>query len=225
MSKAVGVPPVEPDRRRSLWSYYERRAPDYEGGIRGTQQYFSGLGVDANPEHIRAELQEVTHQLAQLSPAVFLDVGAGPGVFEPLLPGRGFALDQSESALRRLRIEVAGVPVIRGDATTLPIADKAVGRVFAGHLYGHLEERERVAFLAEARRVCDELVILDSGRPPGAEAEEWQRRTLADATSYTVYKRHFDIDELVAEIGGEPLFGGRYYVLVRSVKPSRPAHQ
>jgi SAM-dependent methyltransferase len=91
------------------------------------------LGVDANPEHIRAELQEVTHQLAQLSSAVFLDVGAGPGVFEPLLPGRGFALDQSKSALSRPRIEVAGVPVIRGDATTLPIADKAVARVFAGH--------------------------------------------------------------------------------------------
>ncbi len=99
MSKAVGVPPVESGRRRSLWSYYERRAPDYEGGIRGTQRYFSGLGVDANPEHIRDELQEVTHQLAQLSPAAFLDVGAGPGVFEPLLRGRGFALDQSKSAL------------------------------------------------------------------------------------------------------------------------------
>ena len=93
------MPAVEPARRRSLWSYYERRAPDYEGGVRGAQWYFSGLGVDAKPEHIRAELHEVTHQLARLSQAVFLDVGAGPGVFESLLPGRGFALDQSESAL------------------------------------------------------------------------------------------------------------------------------
>lgn len=216
---------MEPARRRSLWSYYERRAPDYEGGVRGAQWYFSGLGVDAKPEHIRAELHEVTHQLARLSPAVFLDVGAGPGVFESLLPGRGFALDQSESALRRLRVEDDGVPVIRGDATTLPIADKAVVRVFAGHLYGHLEDRERLAFLAEARRVGDELVILDSGRPPGAEPEEWQVREIADGTSYTVYKRHFAIDELVAEIGGELLFGGQYYVLARSITARYSAHQ
>jgi hypothetical protein len=82
-----------------------------------------------------------------------------------------------------------------------------------------------VAFLAEARRVGEELVILDSGRPPGANAAEWQSRVLADATSYTVYKRHFDINELVAEIGGEPLFAGQYYVLVRSIKPSRTGHQ
>jgi hypothetical protein len=216
---------VEPDHRRSLWSYYERRAPNYEGGIRGAQRYFSGLAVDAKPEHIRAELHEVTHQLARLSPVVFLDVGVGPGVFKSLLPGRGFALDQSESALRRLRIEDDGVPVIRGDATILPIADNAVVRVFAGHLYGHLEERERLAFLAEARRVGDELVILDSGRPPGAEAEEWQVREMADGTSYTVYKRHFAIDGLVAEIGGERLFGGQYYVLARSLTARYSANE
>jgi len=89
-----------------------------------------------------------------------------------------------------------------------PQRGRALVRVFAGHIYGHLEERERLAFLAEARRVGDELVILDSGRPPGAEAEEWQVREMADGTSYTVYKRHFTIDELVAEIGGELLFGG-----------------
>lgn len=34
--------------------------------------------------------------------------------------------------------------------------------------------------------------------------------------SYTVYKRHFEIDGLLAEVGGEALFIGQYYVLVRS---------
>jgi hypothetical protein len=106
--------------------------------------------------------------------------------------------------------------VVRGDATRLPVAAKSVGRVFAGHLYGHLEETDRIAFLTEARRVAHELVILDSGRPSGAPAEEWQTRTLADGTTYTVYKRHFEVDVLLGEVGGEALFSGRYFVLTRS---------
>ena len=52
---------------------------------------------------------------------------------------------------------------------------------------------------------------------PGARPEEWQTRSLADGSTHTVYKRHFDIDVLLAEVGGEPLFAGRYFVLVRSV--------
>jgi SAM-dependent methyltransferase len=206
-----------PRRRRSLWDYYDRRAPDYDGSVSGTQRYFASLGVDADPEVIRAEREQLSHLVSHLKPTSFVDIGAGPGVFTGLLPGRGFALDQSESALRRLRGEAVGVPVVRGDSSALPLADKAVGRIFAGHLYGHLEEDERVVFLAEARRVADELVILDSGRPPGAKAAEWQTRGLADGTSYTVYKRHFTVDELVAEVGGEPLFSGSYYILVRSI--------
>lgn len=176
----------------------------------GTQRYFASLGIDADPEVIRAEREQLSHLLSHLKPTSFVDIGAGPGVFTGLLPGRGFAL-------RRLRGETAGVPVVRGDSSALPLADKAVGRIFAGHLYGHLEEDERLVFLAEARRVADELVILDSGRPPGAKAAEWQTRGLADGTSYTVYKRHFTVDELIVEVGGEPLFSGSYYILVRSM--------
>ena len=54
------------------------------------------------------------------------------------------------------------------------------------------------------------------GRPFGAPDEEWQTRTLADGTSFTVYKRHFEIDVLLDEVGGEALVSGRYFVLVRS---------
>jgi Methyltransferase domain len=204
------------DHRASLWTYYDRRAADYDGGVSGAVRYFRGLGVEVTPEAIREERREITRQLARLPPATFVDVGAGPGVFTAQLPGSGFALDQSGRALRRLRAEVAGVPVIQADVTALPLAAKAVTRVFAGHLYGHLEPDERATFVAEVRRVADEVVILDSGLPPGAHAEEWQRRSLPDGTTHTVYKRHFDIETLSAEVDGDPLFGGRYFVLVRS---------
>jgi hypothetical protein len=200
-----------------LWTYYDRRAAEYEGGVSGAFGYFRGLGVEVTPEDIGKELREIARQLARLPPATFVDVGTGPGVFTDQLPGSGFALDQSEHALRRLRAEIAGIPVIRADATALPVATDAVTRVFAGHLYGHLEPDERAAFLDEVRRVADELVILDSGLPPGASAEEWQRRALPDGTTHTVYKRHFNVDALATEVGGQRLFGGRYYVLVRAV--------
>jgi SAM-dependent methyltransferase len=205
------------DRRVSLWTYYDRRSPEYIGGVNGACRYFRSLGVAAEPEVIGTELRDVTRELARLQPCSFLDVGAGPGLFTGQLPGSGFAIDQSETALHRLRRNVRDVPPIRADATALPLCADAVTRLFAGHLYGHLEPPERATFLAEARRVADELVILDSGRPPGAHSEEWQTRSLSDGSSYTVYKRHFDIDVLLSEVGGEPLFGGHYYVLVRSI--------
>jgi SAM-dependent methyltransferase len=212
------VPSTPLSRRSSLWTYYERRAPDYDGSVSGTQRYFAGVGVDADPEAIGAEREQVRRALTELQPASFVDVGAGPGVFTDLLPGHGLALDQSESALRRLRGDIAGVPVVRGEASALPLATGAVRRVFASHLYGHLEEEERLGFLTEARRVADELVIVDSGRPPAAKARQWQTRALADGSSFTVYRRHFEVDELRAEVGGEALFAGRYYVVVRSAR-------
>ena len=206
-----------PDRRASLWTYYDRRAPEYDGGVESTYRYFRSLGVDVDLEALRAEDRAVTRELARLRPCAFVDVGAGPGVFTDQVPGSGFAIDQSENALHRLQATVGDVPAIRADATALPLRANAVTRLFAGHLYGHLEPPERAPFLAEARRVADELVILDSGLPPGARSEEWQTRSLSDGSSHTVYKRHFDIEVLRAEVGGEPLFGGRYFVLVRSI--------
>ena len=182
-----------------------------------TYRYFRSLRVDVDLEALRAERRAVTRALARLRPCAFVDVGAGPGVFTGQIPGSGFAIDQSENALHRLQVKVDDVPAMRADATALPLRANALTRLFAGHLYGHLEPPERATFLAEARRVADELVILDSGLPAGARPEEWQTRSLADGSTHTVYKRHFEIDVLLAEVGGELLFGGRYFVLVRSI--------
>jgi len=207
-----------PDRRASLWTYYDRRAPEYDGGVDGASRYFRSLGVDVDLHALRDERRAVTRELARLRPCPFVDVGAGPGVFTDQIPGSGFAIDQSENALRRLQAKVDAVPAIRADATALPLRADALTRLFAGHLYGHLEPPERVTFLAEARRVADELVILDSGRPPGVPTEGWQNSGLSDGSTHTVYKRHFDVDALLAEVGGEALFGGSYFVLVRSIR-------
>ena len=88
-------------------------------------------------------------------------------------------------------------------------------RFFSSHLYGLLLPSERHSFLAEAQRVASEVVIVDAGRPKGVRAEEWQERTLSDGGYFKVFRRHFDPEGLAAEVRGEVLFGGRFYVLVR----------
>jgi hypothetical protein len=46
---------------------------------------------------------------------------------------------------------------------------------------------------------------------------EWQERILNDGSRWQVYKRFFIPAELATELdGGETLFGGRWFVAVRS---------
>jgi hypothetical protein len=92
--------------------------------------------------------------------------------------------------------------------------DRAVGRVFAAHIYGLLTVEERRPFLCEDRRIAEELVVVDAGRPPGVPAEHWQPRTLGGGKTFRVFRRHFDAEALAAEIDGRPLFSGRFYVMV-----------
>jgi len=109
------------------------------------------------------------------------------------------------------------VRVVQGDAVPLPFGDGEFERVFTGHFYGHLLAGERERFLEEARRVGGELVVVDSARREGVPAEEHQQRVLNDGSRHTVYKRFFEPDELVAELGGGTvLHAGRWFVVVAS---------
>ena len=107
--------------------------------------------------------------------------------------------------------------VVQGEAVPLPFPDDAFDRVVSGHFYGHLLPAERTAFLAEARRVAPELVVIDSARGPDGEAEAWQERTLDDGSRHRVYKRWFTADQLAGELGGgEVLHAGPWFVAVRA---------
>jgi hypothetical protein len=100
----------------------------------------------------------------------------------------------------------------------LPFADGEFERVITGHFYGHLLEGEREAFVAEARRVGHELIVIDTGRyDQDLPSELWQDRVLNDSSTHRVYKRYFAADGLAAELGGgEILFDGRWFVAVRA---------
>ena len=206
--------------RRSLWAYYDRRVAGRLPGLDNAHDYWTCRGVTVELEDIAAEAAQLERLLRELSAVRFVEVGAGPGTFTRYLSGSGIAIDQSRKALDVLRAEAPGVPVIQADAIALPVGPHAVDRCFSAHLYGLLLPGERESFLAEARRVASEVVILDAGRPRGVSAEEWQERTLPGGHRYRVFRRHFDADALAAEVGGVVLFAGQFYVLVTTAAAS-----
>jgi SAM-dependent methyltransferase len=201
-------------KRPRSWEYYDRRAAEGTRTIGHALAYWTGLGVETTAADIEVEARQVQHLLRAMEPATFVEVGAGPGTFTSELAGWGVALDQSESALRVLRSGPAKTPVVRADALRLPLRDGAVGRAFATHIYGLLGEQERISFLNETRRVADRLVVVDAGRPAGVAPEQWQQRALSGGERFSIYRRHFEAEQLARELGGRALFSGRFYVVV-----------
>jgi demethylmenaquinone methyltransferase/2-methoxy-6-polyprenyl-1,4-benzoquinol methylase len=194
--------------------YYERRAAEYDETILD--------GTDAaTAAAFNRELDDLGRVLAALPPARVLDVACGTALFTRYLRGELVALDQSEGMLGIARTRVPAARLVRAAVPSLPFVDLAFDRLCSAHFYGHLVEAERVAFLAEARRVASELLVVDEAVHAGAQPDGWQRRTLRDGSQYTIYKRHFTPEQLEAELGGdgEVLFAGRFFVAVRS----RPA--
>jgi ubiquinone/menaquinone biosynthesis C-methylase UbiE len=190
-------------------AYYDARAPEYDDWYYGQGQFAGRDRPGWNDE-----LAALEAALRSLPPARTLDVACGTGYLTRWLPGDVTALDQSDAMLAEARARLPDAELVRGDALDpLPFGDGAFERVFTGHFYGHLEPADRDRFLAEARRVARELVVVDSA----GSGEEWQDRTLDDGTRWRVYKRWFTADALLDELGGgRALHDGRWFVAVAS---------
>jgi demethylmenaquinone methyltransferase/2-methoxy-6-polyprenyl-1,4-benzoquinol methylase len=195
--------------------YYDHRAPEYD-------DWYLGVGRFAQRDRPgwEEDLNELQDDVAALASARTLDVACGTGFLTRHLRGEIIALDQSERMLEVAAERVPDAVFVSGDALVLPFADGSFDRLFTGHFYGHLKDRDREAFLAEAHRVASELVIVDSARRPDHEPEEWQERILNDGSRYEVYKRFFDPDALAQELGGgSVLHASRWFVMVSSRSP------
>jgi ubiquinone/menaquinone biosynthesis C-methylase UbiE len=192
--------------------YYDRRAPEYDDWVFGT-----GLFAGRHRPEWHAERARLEETVGRLPPTRTLDVGCGTGWLTRHLRGEIVGLDASESMLEIARERVPHGEFVAGDALELPFAEDSFQRVLTGHFYGHLEDGDRERFLAEARRVAGELVVVDSALRDDVDAEEWQERVLNDGSRWHVYKRYFTPEGLAAELGGgETLFAGRWFVVVRS---------
>ncbi|HET7808075.1 MAG TPA: methyltransferase domain-containing protein [Gaiellaceae bacterium] len=193
-------------------AYYDRRAPEYDDWWRG-----AGRFAERDRPGWEAEVTALQAALTALEPARTLDVACGTGFLTRHLRGEIVGLDQSESMLAEAREQAPAATFVQGDALALPFGDGSFDRVFTGHFYGHLDGPERERFLAEARRVAPELVVVDSALREDVEPEERQVRVLNDGSRWAVYKRYFEPDALARELGGgETVFAGHWFVAVRS---------
>ncbi|MEP6910479.1 MAG: class I SAM-dependent methyltransferase [Actinomycetota bacterium] len=193
-------------------AYYDARAPEYDDWVYGL-----GLFADRDRPGWDDERERLEQSLAALPAVRTLDVACGTGWLTQHLPGEIVGLDASASMLEIARERVPEGEFLVGDALSLPFADGSFDRLLTGHFYGHLEEPERLQFVAEARRAARELIVVDSRLHEGVEPVEWQDRVLLDGSRWDVYKRYFVGGELAEELGdGEVLFEGRWFVVVRS---------
>jgi ubiquinone/menaquinone biosynthesis C-methylase UbiE len=191
--------------------YYDQRAPEYDDWWLGT-----GLAAKRVRPGWEEDLEELVQVIESLSAAETLDVACGTGFLTQHLPGRVVGLDHSERMLAIARTRVPAATFVQGDGLSLPFGDGSFERVFASYFYCHLEEPDRVRFLAEAHRVAAELVIVASVRWGGVEAERWEERLLSDGSRWQVFKRYFEPDLLARELDGEVLFTNQRFVVVRA---------
>jgi len=181
--------------------YYDTRAPEYDDWYHGTGRF-----ADRDRPGWDAAVVALERDLAALPPARTLDVACGTGFLTRHLPGDVVGFDQSARMLQVAADSVPGAEFVQGDALALPFGDGEFGRVFTAHFYGHLQAGEREPFLAEASRVAPELIVVDAAARPDQAPEQWQTRILNDGSQFEVYKRYFETDALVAEMGGGIVF-------------------
>jgi demethylmenaquinone methyltransferase/2-methoxy-6-polyprenyl-1,4-benzoquinol methylase len=192
-------------------TYYDRRAREYD-------EWYLGLGRfdELDRPNWDDDVRELESVVASLPAKRTLDVACGTGFLTRHLAGKVVGLDQSARMLEIAREQVPSAEFVQGDALDLPFGAAEFDRVFIGHFYGHLVQHERERFLAEARRVALELVVVDAVTRPDRQAEEVQERLLNDGTTWTVYKRYFEPEHLVEELGGgEVLLANRWFLVVR----------
>jgi demethylmenaquinone methyltransferase/2-methoxy-6-polyprenyl-1,4-benzoquinol methylase len=192
--------------------YYDTRAPEYD-------DWYLGHGTFAERDRPgwEAELAQLAAAIQALPPGRTLDVACGTGFLTRHLRGEVVGLDQSGRMLTEARRAAPGATYVQGDGLALPFANDSFTRVFTGHFYGHLREDARMTFLAGARRVAAEVVVVDSSRSHSELDDDVQERVLNDGTRWQVYKRWFTGEGLRAELGGgEVLHEGRWFVAVRA---------
>ncbi len=186
-------------------AYYEARAQEYDD--------WWHWHVDQHPEEFAALIGVVE----ALPPTRTLDVACGTGFLTRHLRGEVIGIDQSATVLEIAAEQAPDAELVQGEGVELPFEDRSFDRLFTSHFYGHLDPAERGRFLAEARRIAPELVVVDSAVRPQRPETLMQERVLKDGSRWAVLKRYFTGAGLVEELGGgEVLHEGEYFVVVRA---------
>jgi demethylmenaquinone methyltransferase/2-methoxy-6-polyprenyl-1,4-benzoquinol methylase len=183
--------------------YYHLRAHEYDA-----------TAWEPTDAKRRQELLGLLDAVAALPPARTIDIACGTGFVSQHLRGDLALLDASDEMLAIAAARLPHAQVVHSDALPLPFADGAFERVFSGQFYDHLRPQERMSFLAEARRVAPELVLLEQTR--GVEHFEGvEDRFLESGEQHAIYTAYFSPESLLAELGGGELrYASAFFLLV-----------
>ena len=192
------------DYHEHMKQYYDRRASEYEHN-------------EAFREEPTEDLPGLLHAISLLPPARVLDVACGTGFLTQHIGSDLTGLDQSEEMLKVARGRVPWAEFVRGDAFRMPFAEDSFDRVFASFFYGLLPLEDRGRFLEEARRVGQELILVEPTPAwvPSGRTEGWEERHLSDGSRYEIYRRYFTADRFAEELDGRILFAGRSMVMAK----------
>jgi SAM-dependent methyltransferase len=192
------------DYHEHMKQYYDRLAYEYEQNA-------------ASREEPSEDLPGLLHAISVLPPARVLDVACGTGFFTQHLGSEVTGLDQSEAMLEVARGRVPWAEFVRGDAFRMPFADRSFDRVFASFFYGLLPLEDRGRFLKEARRVGEELILVEPTPEwtPSGRAQGWEERRLSDGSRYEIFRRYFTAETFAEELDGRMLFAGSWMVMAR----------
>ena len=186
--------------------YYRRRASEYDATA-----WEAG---DAQ------EVNELLEAIAALPPARTLDVACGTGFLSRRLRGDLTLLDASEEMLAIAAARVPDARLVHADALPLPFADNSFDRIFSGQFYDHLRPPERASFIAEARRVAPELLLVEQTRGP-EHGEGGEERLLENGERHEIYTTYFSPASLLAELGGgELLLASESFLFARVQRPA-----
>ena len=192
------------DYHEHMKQYYDQRASEYEHN-------------EAFREEPTEDLPGLLHAISVLPPASVLDVACGTGFLTQYLGSEVTGLDQSKAMLEVARRRMPWAEFVRGDAFRMPFADHSFDRVFASFFYGLLPLEDRGRFLEEARRVGEELILVEPTPEwaPNGRVEGWEERGLSDGTRYEIYRRYFTAETFAEELDGRILFAGRWMVMAK----------
>ncbi|HZI78525.1 MAG TPA: class I SAM-dependent methyltransferase [Vicinamibacterales bacterium] len=222
---------MDPDLRKQMLAYYDQRAPEYE------EAFTLGTGTTSipNPEVFKTEAPVLGGIVRQFARGRIMDLACGTAVWLPdYAPNCSHItlFDQSDRMLLEARAKVHRLGLVdrcvfvRGDLFEHAFEAAAYDTALVGFLLSHLTEAQVHALFDALRTMLDasgRFLILDSAWSPERAMSnhkvEHQPRRLNDGTTFEIYKRYCDRDDIArwaADYGVElevEHFGRAFYAV------------